>query len=978
MTHLIVPGPGGSTAPKRSRWRQAMLSLLLTGSLLPAAEAAFTARETFNDRGDITMVGNTLLTCQGGSCASEQAGAVAGGNANRTMVYVNVDPGAGFTNSSSANLTLPAGAEVLSAGLYWGGRAAPSNAARGTLHLRVPGATDYQDVVARPVDINTFTTQGSSDARPYTAFADVTQLVRSAGSGDYFAGGLTAVSGNGSSLGHYGGWSLIVVYRDENEPYRRLMVFDGKLDNNDGVVSDNITASIDVTGLRTPASASFTTYMGALVWEGDNDIAGDAFRLNGQTLTDAQNPATNFWNSSISRLGTRLSAKNPDYVNQMAIDIDYVDASGILANNATQANLSFSTSGDAYFPHAVTFATELFEPNLVSSLTKTYSNASGGSQVVFGDEIVYEIAFSNTGTDGATGVAVRDPLPAGTELVPGSLEVVSNVGGAPTGGQTDASGDDLADYDAAGRAVSFRVGSGATGSAGGLIVPGEAARVRFKVRVTDPQLANQSIGNTASVSYSEQTNPGPDPRGGTATVETSPVTSRIDAVDDPYATPVISSAGNANLGSVFANDRLNDQVVDASRVTASLVGTLPTGIGFDPATGVVSVAPGTNPGPYSFVYRICEQASPANCDDATVSLTVQASEIVANDDSNPVPVISSQGNPSVVNLYGNDSLNGGAVNTGNVVLSVTPPAGITVDPATGAVNVAPGTPPGAYSFPYTLCEVGDPDNCDSATVSFVVEAAVISAGDDTYGPVTSETTQVVGNVFGNDSVGGGTPATPGVTLTATPPAGITLDPGTGNVTVAAGTDPGTYTFDYRICETQDPDNCATATVKVEVRDTRADLSLAKSSSSNALLPGDEVSYSIRVDNAGPERSRNAVVSDVLPSGLTYVSASPACTYVLASRTVRCTVSDLASGGSESFTVTTRLAGSFASQSLTNVATVSAENDPNPGNNSGSAQTPVIVDPKGAPTLSEWALILLSVLMALGVYGMAGRRPGMPG
>ncbi len=979
MTHLIVPVRAERTPSKRRPWRQALFSLMLTGSLLPAAEAAFTARHTFNDRGDISMVGNTLLTCDGsGSCASEQSGAVAGGNANRSMIYVNIDPGAGFANSSSAALNLPAGAQVLSAGLYWGGRADPSNANRGVLHLRVPGATGYQDVVANPADINTFTTQGSASARPYTAYADVTELVRAAGSGDYFAGGLTAASGNGGSLGNYGGWSLIVVYHDDNEPYRRLMVFDGKLDANDGVVSGTTSASIDVTGLRTPASANFTTYMGALVWEGDNDIVGDTFRLNGQTLSDAQNPGSNFWNSSITRLGSRLGAKSPDYVNQMAIDIDYIDASGILANNASQATLGFSTSGDAYFPHAVTFATELFEPNLVSSLTKRYSNLNGGTQVAFGDVLVYDIAFSNTGTDGATGVMVSDPLPAGTELVPGTLTVASNVGGAPAGVQTEAAGDDLAEYDAASRTVTFRVGSGATARDGGLIIPGESARVTFQARVSDPLLANRSIGNTASVSYSEQTNPGPDPRDGTATVNTPPVRSLIDAVDDTYATPVRSGTGNANLGSVFGNDLLNGQGVDGTRVSAVVIGSLPAGIGFDPASGTVSVAPGTNSGPYSFVYRICERASPTNCDDATVNLSVQASEIVANDDSNPVPVVSSQGSPSVVNLYGNDTLNGGAVNAGNVVLSVTPPTGIGVDPATGAVSVAPGTPPGTYRFPYTLCEVGDPDNCDSATVSFTVEAAVISAGSDTYGPVTSETTQVVGNVLGNDSIGGGIPSTPGVTLTATPPAGITLDPTTGNVSVTRGTDPGTYTFDYQICEARDPDNCATATVTVNVRDTRADLSLSKTTGNSALLPGDEVTYSIRVDNAGPERSRNAVVSDVLPSGLTYVSASPACSYAIASRTVRCVVTDLASGGSESFNVTTRLAGSFGSQSLTNVASVGSENDPNPGNNSGSAQTPVIVDPKGAPTLSEWALILLSALMVLGVYGMAGRRSGMPG
>ena len=40
-----------------------------------------------------------------------------------------------------------------------------------------------------------------------------------------------------------------------------------------------------------------------------------------------------------------------------------------------------------------------------------------------------------------------------------------------------------------------------------------------------------------------------------------------------------------------------------------------------------------------------------------------------------------------------------------------------VDPATGAVNVAPGTPAGVYEVTYQICEVLNPGNCDTAVAT---------------------------------------------------------------------------------------------------------------------------------------------------------------------------------------------------------------------------------------------------------------------
>ena len=51
---------------------------------------------------------------------------------------------------------------------------------------------------------------------------------------------------------------------------------------------------------------------------------------------------------------------------------------------------------------------------------------------------------------------------------------------------------------------------------------------------------------------------------------------------------------------------------------------------------------------------------------------------------------------------------------------------------------------------------------------------------------------------------------------STLPAGLSLNANTGEVDIAAGTPEGTYSFDYRVCETDNYFNCATATATVIV------------------------------------------------------------------------------------------------------------------------------------------------------------------
>lgn len=526
------------------------LWLLVLMALAPlTAQAQLAPRHSFNVRGDVAMVGNALLTCAttgtgSANCANQRMSNSTGGNGNRVMEFINVDaaglPASVPANSSAATLTLPAGARVRSAGLYWGSRAGNTDADRRTIQFRTPGGA-YRSVTASAANLNTFNAQGDTDAnRPYTAYADVTALVAASGSGTYYAGGLTAVAGNGGGLGNYGGWALIVLYEDSSKPFRRLMVFDGDA----GYVSGGNAQSASVSGLLTPSSGPFDAFMGALVWEGDGDITGDAFQLSGNgnvlnpgAVSDALSPANNFWNSGITRLGERFTNKSPDYANQFAVDLKLVDISNNaanaassrprLANSATGATLTFTSTGDAYFPHALVFVTDLFVPDLVSSLDKTVRNVTHPTGPLRrGDILEYTVSFKNSGQDGATRTTVRDPIPTHTAFVPGSLRVVSDDGRGIAGNnapETDGAGDDVAEFDAAGNRVVFRVGAGANATGGGLLTSGQGATLRFQVKVSDTAPDTAQIVNNAEVTHNGQTVEVADDYEGRASATIGPV-----------------------------------------------------------------------------------------------------------------------------------------------------------------------------------------------------------------------------------------------------------------------------------------------------------------------------------------------------------------------------------------------------------------------------------------------------------------------
>ena len=366
---------------------------------------SYTARYAADIRGDILLTGNSVL---------RPVSATANGNNSEAMAYTDVDSVALTpNNSSSAILKLPTGvaaSDVAWARLYWTGRIepAPENP---TVSLSVTGSgADYQSYTAAGRDVF----QSGNDIDVYVASVDVTAQVQTATGAQptILVGGVQTSTSTGNdtvgSQGALGGWSMVVVYRQNSSFIRQLRVFDGA-----GKVNTNNPFSTTLTGFRTPDQNLYEVRFGVIAYEGDVGIINDRFRLNGTELGNTVNPTDNFFNSSVSQDGDNFTSSeiNPPLLangGTTSVDVDRLTLTGqgptttFFPNATTSATISFTSNGDEYYPVAFTtsiptfeFAGRVFEDlNYGGGVGRAF-NASNGMQGVEGARV--EAYNANTG-----------------------------------------------------------------------------------------------------------------------------------------------------------------------------------------------------------------------------------------------------------------------------------------------------------------------------------------------------------------------------------------------------------------------------------------------------------------------------------------------------------------------------------------------------------------------------------------------------
>ncbi len=195
--------------------------------------------------------------------------------------------------------------------------------------------------------------------------------------------------------------------------------------------------------------------------------------------------------------------------------------------------------------------------------------------------------------------------------------------------------------------------------------------------------------------------------------------------------------------------------------------------------------------------------------------------VFAYDDAGSVG--SPDGGTALDSVLVNDWIAGVRATPANVVLFEESSShdGVHLDLADGSVEVAHGTPAGVHTLVYSICDRANPASCDDAAVTVTVRPYVVDAVNDAGFISPAVGGVAIPNVLVNDLLGTNRATTGNVlisTVSVSPAnAGVALDASNGAVTVQPGTDVGSYSIVYSICEIASPDNCDSAIATVTVR-----------------------------------------------------------------------------------------------------------------------------------------------------------------
>ena len=232
-----------------------------------------------------------------------------------------------FTNTSTNTLnTLPSGATILKAYLYWAASADVDG-----------GGTIIED---NQVTFNNFPvtadpsrsyTEDTGSWQFFNGVADVTSRVT--GNGSFTVTDLDMFSTNAhcDTQTMLGGWALLVIYEHDSEGFRVLNLYEGFESFQDR------TFTLIPNNFELPTTPSGKH--AHITWEGDDTLGtdGEFLEFENVILFDGGNPVDNQFNSYSNVQNGFIS---------YGVDIDEYDISDMLVAGATQVTTTYSAGQD--------------------------------------------------------------------------------------------------------------------------------------------------------------------------------------------------------------------------------------------------------------------------------------------------------------------------------------------------------------------------------------------------------------------------------------------------------------------------------------------------------------------------------------------------------------------------------------------------------------------------------------------------------
>jgi len=401
--------PSDTVYLKTSARSSTLNSYDITMVFTPAAKVfgcsnpkTFSVRKSIILPGDIIAIGNSNICSDhdyDGDCDDNQIR----DNHQTNMIYINassssqIPTGDASENTSSAALTLPAGATVAWAGLYWQAELYDiktdadyvKKERADTIKFKTPSG-GYQDLVADE-HYYVFLERSGRFEEHYQSFKDVTDLVTQ--DGNYSVANIQATTGHLAAPGAEAGWTLQIIYEYPNAEPRSIAINDGYIalydsagDGDDYVedVNDHYGASCStgasntgvygrsvsfpISGFLTPKAAGFKTDLSVFLTDADPGAGGSEEKLfitkkdNTPVLVD---PTSNAWTYAITNKdGSDNRNRTPDYIYPISVTIKNYTLTDALDTEQSSTQVTFETGYDRLFMGVIGFATDLRKPLL--------------------------------------------------------------------------------------------------------------------------------------------------------------------------------------------------------------------------------------------------------------------------------------------------------------------------------------------------------------------------------------------------------------------------------------------------------------------------------------------------------------------------------------------------------------------------------------------------------------------------------------
>ncbi len=501
-------------------------------------------------------------------------------------------------------------------------------------------------------------------------------------------------------------------------------------------------------------------------------------------------------------------------------------------------------------------------------MTKTVANPTPAD----GTNDTYTLKLHNSGPDAATGVKVRDPLPAGLAYVSSATATgsISNISGT----------------------ITWHVGSLAAG-----------ATVTATITVT----VNANAGTITNTATESQTNPNP----------TGNPTSSVPVNPTPAASVTLTKTASDPTPADGTNDTFTLKMTNAGPDAAtgvSVTDPLPAGLAYvssSTVTGSISDSGST------VTWTVGTLADGATAT-ATITVEVHAhfgtiTNIATETQNDPNPI----GNP-----------------IGRAPVNPTPSANVSIKKTVSDPRPLDGT---RDTYTIRVTNAG-PDAATQVLVTDPLPAGLV------YVSATSATGSV------QEVVAKGV-------ATVTWKIGTLEVGGSASLRLVVMVNAHSGTITNTATETQstpDPSGQQQSSSAISSPQPAARVSIKKTVENAKPSNGQDDTYSVKVTNSGPDPAKQVVVTDPLPAGLTYVSATSATGSVHEANekgvpTITWTIGTLPDGATVTLTLVVRV--TVSSGRIVNTAT-ETQSTPNPKGQSQSSSVSATPEPAASVSVKK--------------------------